>query len=151
MTWESHHAIEKLIYGYARSVDGAQWDELARLFTHGQVRTNSGDEVAKGGEAVAALWASVNKVHEDGTLRTRHLITNVDIDIDEGAGVATAHSNFMVFQGTAKVSLQPIAGGSYRDRFRRLGDGWWFEEKFIEVALVGDVSDHLAISLDTPG
>jgi 3-phenylpropionate/cinnamic acid dioxygenase small subunit len=151
MTWESHHAIEKLIYGYARSVDLAQWDELGQLFTYGQVRTNSNDEVTKGGEAVAALWASVNKVHEDGTLRTRHLITNVDIDVDEEAGKATALSTFMVFQGTANVALQPIAGGSYRDTFRRQGHTWWFEEKFIEVALVGDVSDHLAISLETPG
>jgi 3-phenylpropionate/cinnamic acid dioxygenase small subunit len=151
MTWESHNAIEKLIYAYARSVDLARWDELARLFTYGQVRTNSNDEVTKGGEAVAAQWASVNKVHEDGTLRTRHLITNVDIDIDEGTGRATAQSTFMVFQGTSKVPLQPIAGGSYRDSFRRLGETWWFEEKFIEVALVGNVSDHLAISLDAPG
>ena len=148
MTWESHRDIERLMFRYARSVDLAQWDELGRLFTHGRVRATTSDDVASGATEVANLWASVNKVHGDGTLRTRHLLTNVMIEIDEDGGTATAESYFMVFQATDRTPLQPIAGGRYTDQFRRRDGMWWFEEKFIHVDQVGNVADHLVVALD---
>jgi hypothetical protein len=148
MTWESHRDIERLMFRYARSVYLAQWDELGRLFTHGQVRATTSDDVASGATEVANLWASVNKVHDDGTLRTRHLLTNVMIEIDEDGGTATAESYFMVFQATDRTPLQPIAGGRYTDQFRRRDGMWWFEEKFIHVDQVGNVADHLVVALD---
>jgi len=147
MTWESHRDIERLMFRYARCVDLAEWDELGRLFTHAQVRASTSDDVRRGAEGVAALWASVNKVHADGTLRTRHLLTNVIIDIDEDAGRAVGESYFMVFQATDRVPLQPIAGGRYTDRFVRIDGTWWFEEKYIQVDQVGNMSDHLTVDL----
>ena len=147
----SRDHIDRLMFTYARCVDGADWEGLAQLFEHGSVRTNAGgDVVTRGGEAVAALWRSVNKVHPDGTLRTRHLLTNVIVDIDEQEGRAVADSYFMVFQQTARLPLQPIAGGRYRDTFVRADGEWRFEEKYIWVDLVGDVSDHLVIDLADP-
>ncbi|HEY2302531.1 MAG TPA: nuclear transport factor 2 family protein [Acidimicrobiales bacterium] len=148
MTWESHRDIERLMFRYARSVDLAQWEELGRLFAHGRVRATTSDDVASGATEVANLWASVNKVHGDGTLRTRHLLTNIMIEIDEDGGTATAESYFMVFQATDRTPLQPIAGGRYTDQFRRRDGMWCFEEKFIHVDQVGNVADHLVVALD---
>ena len=119
MGWQSHRDIERLLYRYAKYVDSAQWGELGRLFTHAEVRTSSGGEVVRGAAAVVDQWSSFNKVHADGTLRTRHLVTNVMIEIDESAGTAGAESYFMSFQATDRLPLQPIVGGRYRDRFRR--------------------------------
>ena len=86
-------------------------------------------------------------MHEDGTLRTRHLTANVFVDIDEAAGTATAHSAFVVFQQTDALPLQPIVTGRYRDRFV-LGDGEWrFAQRHIIVDHVGDVREHLAFDL----
>ena len=146
MSFEDHRDIERLMFGYARSVDRADWSEIGRLFTYGRVLTNNSPDVTEGGPAVADLWRTVNKVHEDGTLRTRHLLTNIDIEID--GDEARAESYFMVFQATDRTPLQPIAGGSYVDKFRRRTDGWWFDEKFIYIDLIGNVSDHLAIVID---
>ena len=70
-------------------------------------------------DAVANLYRSTNRVHDDGTLRTRHLTTNVIVDIDEAAGTAQTRSAFVVFQATAGVPLQPIVSGRYRDDFAR--------------------------------
>ena len=148
MTWESHRDIERLIFRYVRSVDLAQWDELGRLFTYARVRASTSDDVASGATEVANLWAGVNKVHSDGTLRTRHLLTNIMIDIDEDEGTATSESYFMVFQATDLTPLQPIAGGRYTDQFRRRDGVWWFEEMFIQVDQVGNVADHLVVALD---
>jgi hypothetical protein len=56
----------------------------------------------------------------------------------------------MVFQATERTPLQPIAGGRYTDRFKRLDGEWWFEEMFIHVDQIGNVTDHLVVALDEP-
>jgi hypothetical protein len=148
MTWESHRDIERLMYRYARSVDLARWDELGELFAHGQVRASTSDDVSRGASEVANLWASVNKVHFDGTLRTRYLLTNITIDIDEDAGTAAAQAYFMVFQATDRMPLQPIVGGRHFDRFKRLDGVWWFDQMYIKVDQLGDVSEHILVDLE---
>ena len=84
-TWESHHAISNLMFRYAECVDLADFDGLSELFVHGTMRSTSAEDSETGmtGEQVGRFYAATNRVHEDGTLRTRHLSTNVRIDIDE--------------------------------------------------------------------
>ena len=146
-TWESHHAITTLMFRYAEYIDAADFDAIADLFA-GAVMTNEGvaGEI-KGGEAIKQLYVSTNRVHDDGTLRTRHLTSNVIVDLDEVAGTATARSAFVVFQQTAELPLQPIVTGRYRDRFARSGHDWHFAQRHIVVDHVGDVREHLAFDL----
>ena len=146
-TWESHHAITRLMFRYAEYIDAADFDAIALLFADA-IMTNEGVECEiKGGEAIKQLYVSTNRVHADGTLRTRHLTSNVDVDIDEVAGAATARSSFVVFQQTATLALQPIVTGRYRDRFARFDRGWHFAQRHIIVDHVGDVREHLAFDL----
>ena len=146
-TWESHHAITTLLYRYAELMDTADFDGVRDLFFDA-VLTNEGvAEEIVGGEAIARLYRRTNRVHDDGTLRTRHLTTNVMIDIDEGANTASARSAFVVLQETPELPLQPIATGRYRDRFRRTDGEWRFAQRHIVVDHVGDVSEHLAFDL----
>jgi 3-phenylpropionate/cinnamic acid dioxygenase small subunit len=146
-TWESHHAITTLLYHYAELMDAADFDGVSELFSDA-VLTNEGvDEEVGGGEAIAKLYRRTNRVHDDGTLRTRHLTTNVIIDIDETANTATARSAFVVLQETPQLPLQPIATGRYRDQFRRDNGEWRFAQRHIVVDHVGDVSEHLAFDL----
>jgi len=141
-TWESHHAITTLMYRYVECIDAADFDGIAELFADAVV-TNEGVETEiTGGEAVKQLYVSTNRVHDDGTLRTRHLTANVSVDIDEVAGTATARSAFVVFQQTASLPLQPIVTGRYRDAFTRTHGRW-----HIVVDHVGDVREHLAFDL----
>ena len=146
-TWESHHAITTLMFRYAEYVDAADFDAIADLFADAVI-TNEGvaGEIA-GGEAIKQLYLSTNRVHDDGTLRTRHLTSNVIVDVEEAAGTATARSSFVVFQQTPKLPLQPIVTGRYRDKFARGGRGWHFALRHIVVDHVGDVREHLAFDL----
>jgi 3-phenylpropionate/cinnamic acid dioxygenase small subunit len=146
-SWESYHAITTLLYEYTERMDAADFDALADLFADA-VLTNEGvDGAVTGGEAIAALYRRTNRVHADGTLRTRHLTANLLVDIDEDAGTATARSAFVVFQQTPELRLQPIVTGRYRDRFVRATDGWRFAQRHIIVDHVGDVREHLAFDL----
>ena len=82
-------------------------------------------------------------VYDDGTPRTRHLVTNVVIEVDYQAGTAGARSYFTALQALPGLALQPIASGRYRDRFGRRDGQWRFLERRVSVDLVGDVSHHL--------
>jgi 3-phenylpropionate/cinnamic acid dioxygenase small subunit len=146
-TWESHHAITTLIYHYAECIDAADFDGIATLFAHGRITNEGVDGAIEGSDAVRALYAGTNRVHADGTLRTRHLTTNVIVEISEVTGSATARSAFVVFQQTAELPLQPIVAGRYRDTFVRAGSDWRFDGRHIFVDQVGDVREHLSFDL----
>ena len=84
----------------------------------------------------------VVKLH-DGIPRTKHVITNLVVEVDEAAGTAAARSYFTVLQATATLPLQVILAGRYRDRFERVGGGWRFTERAIHIDLVGELGQHL--------
>ena len=146
-TWESYHAITSLMFRYAECVDTADFDGIAALFENGRI-TNEGVQGAiEGPDAVRKLYQRTNRVHDDGTTRTRHINANPVVDIDEAAGRASARSVFVVFQQTAALPLQPIVSGRYRDTFARRGNQWQFDTRHIIVEHVGDVREHLTFDL----
>ena len=79
-------------------------------------------------------------IHEDGTPRTQHQITNVTVRVD-GAR-ASARSCFTVLQVTGQ-GLHPILAGEYHDRFERVDAEWRFTERIFDPRLFGDMSQHM--------
>jgi len=147
-TWESHHAITTLMYRYAECVDQANFDGLSELFANGTIGSTSAEsEEGMTGAQVGRFYAATNRVHPNGTLCTRHVSTNVMIDIDEAADLATARSYFVVFQATKKLPFQPIVGGRYDDRFERVASQWRFARRVVHVDQIGDMSEHLSFDL----
>jgi 3-phenylpropionate/cinnamic acid dioxygenase small subunit len=148
-TWESHHAISTLMFRYAECVDRADFAGLAELFANAELRSSSAapGEGGMRGAQVERFYAATNRVHPDGTLRTRHLATNLMIDIDEANGRASARSYFLVLQATERLPFQPIAGGRYEDRFERVSGVWRFAERLIHVDQIGNMSEHLSFDL----
>ena len=57
------------------------------------------------------------RVLDDGTPKTKHLTTNLTIDVDDHAGRATARSYFTVVQGVPGTPIQTIVAGRYEDVF----------------------------------
>ena len=147
-TWESHHAISDLMFRYAECVDRADFDGLSELFAHGTIGSTSAESgEGMSGSAVGRFYAATNRVHPNGTLCTRHLSTNVLVDIDEETDRATARSYYVVFQATEKLPFQPIVGGRYDDRFERVDGVWRFAERIVHVDHIGDMSEHLSFDL----
>ena len=143
----SDHDIANLIYRYGEYVDLARFDELGDLFRHGAIRSDRGSGDLRG-DAIAAFYRATNRVHADsGTLRTRHIASNLIIAVDDVAGTATSRSYFVVCQQTAVLPLQPIVAGRYHDSFRRIDGEWWFDIRMILVDLIGNMSEHLSFDL----
>jgi len=152
-TWESHHAITKLMFRYAECVDTADFDGLSQLFAEGVMTSTSAADEGGGmtGEQVGRFYAATNRVHEDGTLRTRHLATNLIVDIDEDADRATARSYYVVFQATGKLPFQAIVGGRYDDEFARRDGQWRFAKRVVHVDQIGNMAEHLTFDLSKGG
>ena len=139
--------IENLMYRYGEYVDLARFDDLGELFRHGAIRSDRGSGDLRG-DAVATFYRATNRVHADtGTLRTRHIASNVIVAMDEAAGTATARSYFVVCQQTSSLPLQPIVSGRYHDSFHRIDGEWWFDVRMIFVDLIGNMTEHLSFDL----
>jgi len=141
---DDRSAISDLVYTYAERIDLGDFDGLADLFTHAVV-SGGEDFVRKGRDEVLAMYVEGTRRYEDnGTPHTKHVTTNLMVDVDEEAGTATARSYFTVLQALPdSLALQPIIAGRYHDRFEKVDGAWRFTERRMLVDLVGDLSQHL--------
>jgi hypothetical protein len=122
----SERAIENLISSYAFLNDDADITGLGQLFA-GATFTLDGT-TARGREEIEQYARAMIQVSDDGTSRTRHNITNLIIEVDEGAGTATARAYWTVLQSVPGLPLQPVLAGRYQNRFERHGGTWRFTE-----------------------
>ena len=139
---DAHAAIETLIFSYAERVDLGDFEGAGELFAHGERRFGP-EGTPLGGPALAEALRSSFRMH-DGSPRTKHVTTNVLIDVDEEAGTATARSYFTVPQATREMPLQLIAAGRYHDAFERVDGVWRFRSRVILLDHQGEIGQHLS-------
>jgi 3-phenylpropionate/cinnamic acid dioxygenase small subunit len=137
----SYRAIENLIAAYAELVDDGDFSGLDTLLS-GATFIGGGDPISGPG-AIEKMFTDMLIVYDDGTPRTKHITTNIAIEVDDEAGTALARSYFTALQAVTGFALQPIVCGRYRDRFERRDGLWRFAERRVRLDLIGDVSHHL--------
>jgi len=141
---ESKDAILALMNEYCFSVDQGDLDGFANLFARGsfEIDGDPGGPMV-GSETVRAMLANVTLY--DGVPLSKHVMSNLQIEVDEDSGTATAQCYMAVFQAVPPdFPLQPIFMGHYKDRFTRDDSGWHFTHRLISNILVGDLSRHRA-------
>lgn len=145
---DSYRQIANLVATYAERIDLGDFDSVAELLDHAAIGSGTvGDAPVIGRRAVRRLYESTTRRYPDGTPGTKHVTTNLIIEIDEEAGTATARSYWTVLQAVPGLALQPIVAGRYHDRFERHQGTWRFAERRFLVDLAGDTSHHLLIEL----
>lgn len=138
--------VEALLHRYAEAIDAGDFDAVGALFKHGRICSEAPDgpiTIARGAAAVGGFYRDLVITYDDGTPRTRHVTTNVVIQVDEESASATATSTYTVFQQIDAPSIQPIVVGRYRDSFLRIDGAWWFDARVFSIDLRGDLSRHL--------
>ena len=138
--------ITNLIYTYAERLDAGDLDAVAGIFAHGRicgVENGPPETVFEGSPGVRKLYNMATKIYEDGTPKTRHNTSNVQLHINEAEGTARSTSYYSVTQATPDLPLQVIVTVHYKDTFHRLDGVWWFDSRTMFVDQVGDVSHHL--------
>ena len=140
--------ITNLVYRYAELIDLGDFEGVADLLRHAEVSAEGSDVTYRGYEAVLGMYTTATRRYEDGTPRTKHVTTNLLIELDDEAGTAVGRSYFSVLQAVpGALALQPVISGRYHDRFERPQEGWRFSARRMIVDLVGDLSHHLLYEL----
>jgi hypothetical protein len=137
----SYRAIERLIATYAELVDHGEFAAVGRLLADATFAGGAG--TVSGGDAIEKMLRDNVIVYDDATPRTKHVTTNLAIEVDEAAGTAKSRAYLTVFQAVPDRALQPIVSGRHHDRFERRDGQWRFIERRVETDLVGDVRHHL--------
>ena len=136
--------IERLVYRYAECIDSGDFEGLARLFANGRMLAPDGSVLAEGFDDMLAFLKETVRIYPDsGTPKSQHVMSNLVIDVDDGADIARATCYYTVFQRADDLPLQAVIGGRYRDRFRRSESDWRFEERQTLPLLFGDLSQHV--------
>jgi 3-phenylpropionate/cinnamic acid dioxygenase small subunit len=133
--------IEALVFRYAELLDAGDLDGVAALFEHADWGSGTRTERMRGTQQVRRMYDGVI-LYDDGTPHTKHVITNLVIEHDDGSTQATARSYFTVLQAHER-ELRPIIAGRYHDRFEEVGGEWRFAERIIHPDLQGDLSKHM--------
>lgn len=142
---DSAVAITNLLYRYAELLDGGDFDSAAALFAHARIKVDPAGATIDAADLLR-LWRGQVKIHADGTPRTKHVITNPIVEVDEAAGTAACRSYYTVLQQTETTPLQVIAAGRYHDEFVRADGRWRFSLRdYSMLDLTGELRDHLTI------
>lgn len=142
---EIERACERIVYTYSRALDLGDMGAAADCFAENgsMARPMVPDQVIQGREAIRASLLSRPK-----TLLTKHLATNVMIDVesrDEARGISnlTMISTTPLDDATAPyVSQGPVYFGEFKDRYVRENGVWKLQQRrgSIQMKLPGAVS-----------
>ncbi len=141
-------AITDLLFRYAELMDLGDFAAVAELFHHARIRIGPGDDGLIDASAMREIWEQNVIRYPDGTPRTKHVTTNVIVEVDPDGRSARARSYYTVFQQVTDGPLQPIIAGRYHDAFEHVDGQWRFTERdYTLVDLVGDLSRHLRMDV----
>src|SRR5258708_21819638 len=137
-----HDEITRLIHVYAERLDEGDLEGVAELCAYAALRSKHRPEGRRGRDAALRMYRDTVQLH-DGKPSTKHVTTNVIVDFEPDAPVASARSYFTVFQARPELPLQAIIAGRYHDRFEKVERAWRFADRLILVDLLGDLRFHL--------
>jgi ketosteroid isomerase-like protein len=141
-------AITKLIYTYAERIDAGDFAGVGELLAHATLTFEGFDDAVSGREAIEALYGRTTRRYEDGTPKTKHVMTNVIVDVDDAGTAAGSRSYFTVLQAVpGALTLQPVIAGRYRHRYELDDHGWRIVSMHIMIDLMGDLAHHMLFDL----
>ena len=141
-------AIPKLMYTYAERIDAGDFAGVADLFAHATLSFEGFGDAVTGRDAIEALYARTTRRYEDGTPKTKHVVTNLIVDAAEDDTSATSRSYFTVLQAVpGALALQPVIAGRYRHTFELVEGRWRVVGMHIIIDLMGDLDHHMLFDL----
>lgn len=138
--------ISNLVYGLAEAIDDGDHDRIEALM--GDATFCLDDNEPRVGGAAFRRTVERSVIHYDGRPRTLHVVSNLQVDVDLVAGVASSQSYVTVLQARPDFPLQAVLTGRYRDRFRCDDTGvWTWVERRMTIDHLGDTSRHTRTDL----
>jgi 3-phenylpropionate/cinnamic acid dioxygenase small subunit len=133
----SVETITAMVYRYCELFDSGDFDGYVKQFEHGRM---GGRE--KGSESLRQ-WITDNIMLYDGMPYTKHLTTNLIVEVDEESGTAKARSYVTLLQAPPGQPLTIVGCAEYHDQFERVDGTWRWAERKVVNRLDGDSSGHI--------
>ena len=137
---EEKDAIREVMARYCHALDACRFFDVAALFAEDGVWTTDYGQ-AQGRVAIAEFLAGTVPRKGEGPQR-KHYITNTVIKLDDAE--AESISDYLIIR-ESESGLIPVMGGTYKDRFRKIGQDWFFARK----ELVHDIKGDMALKRKT--
>jgi 3-phenylpropionate/cinnamic acid dioxygenase small subunit len=131
--------IENLMSRYCRLYDSGDFEGYAQLFAGARV---VGPLATLQGIDEIAAYHRANCLLYDGTPQTRHVTTNIEIEVAPDGLTATGRSYVTIYQALPDFPLQAIFVGGYHDEFVKNDGEWRFAQREAVPYFVGDLSRH---------
>jgi 3-phenylpropionate/cinnamic acid dioxygenase small subunit len=136
---DDRHEIENLLARYCELFDSGDMDGYVALFTDAHIANHFAEST--GPEELRAFFER-NGLFYDGVPQTRHVITNLHVEVADDGHSAKARSYVTVFQALSDFPLQPVFIGQYQDELLKTDGQWRFSSRVCEPYLAGDLSRH---------
>jgi hypothetical protein len=134
--------ITSLVHSYALLLDRGDTDAVAELFRHATWRSEPNGQVLRGMDQIRPVYEQLKT--PEGSPRTKHLLTNLTVEVDPGDITASALCYWTVLQNVESGrAINIILSGQYADRFEKSEGTWRFADRLIVVDLTGDASADL--------
>ena len=141
-------AITKLVYTYAERIDAGDFAGIGELFAHATLTFEGYGDAVSGREAIQDLYTRSTRRYEDGTPRTKHVMTNVIVDVADDGQRAASRSYFTVLQAVPRaLALQPVIAGRYRHTYELVQGHWRVATMHVMIDLMGDLGHHMLFDL----
>lgn len=135
-------SIVNLMNEYCYRIDSGDLQGFAELFAHGTWLVR-GDPNGGDTGTTEVMDTLQNIILYDGKPNTKHVMTNIQVDVDDTGNTANAQCYVTVYQAVPPdFPLQAIFIGHYRDRFEKVQNCWRFVLRDISPDLPGDLSHH---------
>ncbi len=131
--------ISALVHSYATLLDQGEMDGVSALFEHATWRSEPGGTVLRGSAEVRPVYEELT-VPEGGP-RTKHLLTNLTVEVEPEATTASSHCYWTVLQNVrAGAPITMIFSGQYTDKFEKVDGKWRFTDRLITADMTGDLA-----------
>ncbi len=126
--------IAAIVHRYAELLDGGDVEGVVGLFSQATWRSAATGTVLRTPDELRAVYSSL--VPTDGPIRTRHLMHNLVIELDDGADEASARCSYTVLEGgDPGAPVRILLVGRYEDRYHRGDGGWHLVDRVFHVDL----------------
>jgi 3-phenylpropionate/cinnamic acid dioxygenase small subunit len=115
--------IQRLIFLYGHVIDDKEWDRLDEIFAE------DGSFEIEGTQHSVSGFEALDKFMRGITHPLAHFSTNVMIDHEDGADVATARVKLFAPRANGTSAL-----ATYHDTIIRTDKGWRFQRRLVKVA-----------------
>ena len=139
--------IAALLYRYAYGIDTGDFDSVVEMFGNTSILDGQGNTIAKGSAQIKQFYQRIIKIYPDtGTPKTQHVVSNVLIQ-SQTEDLLKATANYSVFQKLDNGKIEAIICGHYHSVFKPSDHGWEFYQHQTKPLMVGDMSNHLHVSI----